>query len=122
MINKINEWIAIHLTLIFGTMWTTYAFFLYGFLPIAFPSHQTNFLYWSSSVQLWSLPLIIVGQNLLNRAAEKRNEEMYNMVQTEFNELKIIIDSLLKLQNCVDTVEKEIEKIEEIELEEHHHQ
>lgn len=80
---KFNEWIAVKGTLIFGSMWTTYLFFCYGFLPIMFPKYMDKFLYWSNTVQLWSLPLLMVGQVVLGRAAEKRNDETHAAVMEE---------------------------------------
>jgi len=87
-INAFNEWIGVHVTLIFGTMWITYLFFVYGFLPILIPSEMTTLLYWSNTVQLWSLPLLMVGQNVMGRSAEKRAEEDHETLMKEFIELK----------------------------------
>jgi hypothetical protein len=85
---KLNERIAMRGTLIFGTMWVTYLFFIYGFLPILFPDHMSNFLYWSNTVQLWSLPLLMVGTNLLGRTSEKRSKETHDAVMRELKEIK----------------------------------
>jgi hypothetical protein len=93
-LNGWNDWIAIKGTLIFGSMWTTYLFFFYGFIPIRFPQYMDKLLYWSNTIQLWSLPLIMVGQNLLNKGSEKRNEEMYSMLKEE---LALLHDKLDKL-------------------------
>ena len=80
---KFNEWVAVRATLIFGSMWITYLFFLYGFLPVIFPANMDKFLYWSNTVQLWSLPLLMVGQNVLSRASEKRAQETHDCVMQE---------------------------------------
>lgn len=53
-IARFNEWVALHTTLLFGSMWTTYLFVVYGFLPLIFPGKEVAFLYWSNTVQLWS--------------------------------------------------------------------
>ncbi len=87
-LSKINNKIAINLTLVFGTMWTTYLFFLYGLIPAMFPQYMDKLLYWSNTVQLWSLPLLMVGTNLLGKDAEKRNNEMYEMIKSELEEMK----------------------------------
>ena len=65
-ISQINESLALYLTKAFGTMWICYAFMVYGALPAfaIFQPHQASFLYWSNWVQLWSLPLIMVGTNI----------------------------------------------------------
>ena len=87
-VTKLNECLAVKGTLIFGTMGVTYLFFLYGFLPILFPGQMDKFLYWSNTIQLWSLPLLMVGTNLLGRAAEKRSKETHDAVMRELKEIK----------------------------------
>jgi len=98
---KVNEWIAINMTKIFGTMWTTYLFFLYGFAPILFPQYMVQLLYWSNTVQLWSLPLLMVGTNLLGRTTEERAQKDHEMITAEFqriNELLMLLQEEIKLQ------------------------
>ncbi len=79
-IRDINERIAVAATGIFGSMWTTYVFFTYGFIPIIFPATMTALLYWSNTVQLWSLPLIAVGTAVLGRAAVQQARETHDAV------------------------------------------
>ncbi len=71
---EFNELFAVFLTRAFGTMWVCYACMVYGLLPLVsfFRGSQDTFLYWSNWVQLWSLPLIMVGTNILGRAVEAR--------------------------------------------------
>lgn len=75
MTPRINEAVAVWLTKAFGTMWICYVFMIYGLLPAfaMFHRYQDSFLYWSNWIQLWSLPLILVGTNILGRDAEKRS-------------------------------------------------
>jgi len=87
-INQINETIAVWLTRAFGTMWICYAFMVYGLLPAfsLFHRHQEAFLYWSNWVQLWSLPLILVGTNILGREAEKRSKLDHEKLAKSYEE------------------------------------
>ena len=85
---KINDWLAVHFTLAFGTMWTTYLFIVYGFFPLIWPAYYDKFLYWSNTVQLWSLPLLMVGTNLLGKSGERRNKETYDFVKSELETVK----------------------------------
>ena len=85
---QFNDWLALHITLVFGTMWMTYAFFFYGFLPLVFPKDEVTLLYWSNTVQLWSLPLLMVGTNLLGKKSEERAQQDHEMIKGEFAELK----------------------------------
>jgi hypothetical protein len=82
-ISRFNEFLAINGTKIFGTMWVTYIFFLYGFAPFLWPEAEGHLLYWSNTIQLWSLPLLMVGQNLLGRDAERRARETHDAVMEE---------------------------------------
>ena len=102
-IKESNEWIALHVTMIFGTMWIAYIFFFYGFMPIFFPKYIVQLLYWSNTVQLWSLPLILVGTNLLNKSFNRKINQMhdkidamYKMIQEEMQELKDIYYTVCK--------------------------
>ncbi len=87
-VKRFNDYVAMRVTLIFGSMWTTYAFFLYGFLPLMFPKDEVNLLYWSNTVQLWSLPLLMVGTYLLGRKAEARAQQDHEAILAEFATLK----------------------------------
>jgi len=90
---KMNETIAKKMTLNFGTMLTCYIFMFYGLLPLIpfITPYMTQMLYWSNWIQLWSLPLIIVGQNILGRDNERRAAETHEMVKQELNEIKNLL-------------------------------
>ena len=87
-INQINDMIALWLTKAFGTMWICYVFMVYGLLPAfaIFHRHQESFLYWSNWVELWSLPLILVGTNILGRDAEKRAKMDHDKLAKSYEE------------------------------------
>ena len=87
-INQSNETLALYLTRAFGTMWICYAFMVYGALPAfaIFHPYQAAFLYWSNWVQLWSLPLILVGTNILGRNAEKRSQLDHEKLARSYEE------------------------------------
>jgi hypothetical protein len=87
-INQVNEMLAVWLTNAFGTMWICYAFMVYGLLPAfaVFHPHQETFLYWSNWVQLWSLPLILVGTNILGREAEERSKVDHEKLAKSYEE------------------------------------
>jgi len=69
-------------------MWMFYAFMVYGLLPAfaLFRPHQDSFLYWSNWVELWSLPLIMVGTNILGREAEKRSNLDHEKLAKSYEE------------------------------------
>jgi hypothetical protein len=75
-VKAFNEAFAVRATKIFGSMWTTYAFAAYGFLPVLVPAWMTALLYWSNTVQLWSLPLLLVGSAVLARGTQQLMERL----------------------------------------------
>ena len=85
---RFNERIAVRGTIVFGSMWVTYMFFLYGLAPLMFPARMNELLYWSNTIQLWSLPLLMVGTNLLGRTSEARLLETHDAVMTELDVIK----------------------------------
>ena len=98
-IGRLNEAIAVWLTKAFGTMWICYAFMVYGLLPAfaLFHAHQEAFLYWSNWVQLWSLPLILVGTNILGREAEERSRLDHDKLAKSYEEQKQTYDKVIAM-------------------------
>lgn len=89
-IDAVNKQIARRSIVVFGTMWMFYVFFIYGLLPLLpqLQPYQTQLMYWSTWVQLWALPLLMVGQNVIGESAEKRDQETHDMVINEFDMIK----------------------------------
>lgn len=127
-LQRFNEWVALHMTLVFGSMLTTYIFMFYGFMPLFFPSQEVNLLYWSNTIQLWSLPLLMVGTNLLNRSSERQNQRQYELVQridrmagelhTMMETQSAVLSSLIDLGETSIAVLKQVEeKTQEIDTE-----
>ncbi len=80
---RFNAWFAVKITNGIGTMWCAYAFAALALvsLPSAINSHNPVVLVsWISQtfLQLVLLSVIIVGQNVLAAAADKRSEATYN--------------------------------------------
>jgi uncharacterized membrane protein len=85
---KLNNWLALHMTLAAGTVWCFYTFFVLCLLPMMFPAYQGDILYVSNCFQLVLLPIIMVGQNLLGAKSEARAEQDHQMIMGEFAEIK----------------------------------
>ncbi len=89
----INSRVAVWITDNVGTMQTAYIFAglaiigLFGVLAILNPSVYT-FIAWLSQtfLQLVLLPVIMVGQNVLNRHAQLQADEMFHNVQRTLND------------------------------------
>ncbi len=86
-----NGKIGLYLTTIVGTMWAAYLFALLAF--VSFPSAIRSgssliIVAWIAQtfLQLILLPIIIVGQNLQGKAADKRAEQTYEDVTAILHE------------------------------------
>jgi uncharacterized membrane protein len=88
---KFNDWIAIKMTLGFGSMnafWILFFMVLTPLIPM-FSKTMTTIQFISSGiVQLIALPLILVGQNLMGESTEKRAQEDHEKLISQFEEIK----------------------------------
>jgi hypothetical protein len=97
---RFNTWFAVKVTNGVGTMWCAYAFAVIAFisLPQAISSHSAvTLVSWVSQtfLQLVLLSIIIVGQNVLAAAADKRSEATYNDADAVLHEAVKIQEHLL---------------------------
>ncbi len=93
---RFNTWLGLKITLLVGTMVCAYVFSLIALisLPSAITSgNLTIIVAWISSnfMQLVLLPIIIVGQNVQAKAADKRSEQTYK-------DAEAVLAEALKLQ------------------------
>ena len=100
-----NGRIGLLITTLVGTMICAYVFAAIALvsLPSAISSHNlTIIIAWISSnfLQLVLLPIIIVGQNLLAKAADKRSEQTYRDAEAVLREA-IEIQKHLAAQDAV---------------------
>lgn len=86
--SKINDVLAMRITMLVGSIWAFYAFVIFGLTPILWPEYETQILYWSNFLQLIFLPVITVGTAILNRDSEKRAKEDHTTIRREFDLLK----------------------------------
>jgi hypothetical protein len=93
-VNAFNDWLAIRGTLALGTMWCVYAFILFSIIPCVAPSTQNLILFISNAFQLVFLPVLLVGQNLLNRSSELRAQEDHAAIMSELAEIKAMHEDL----------------------------
>jgi hypothetical protein len=86
-----NGKIALTLTTVVGTMWCAYAFAVLALvaLPAALGSgNLQQMVAWISQtfIQLVMLSVIMVGQNILSKASDKRAEMTYKDAEATFHE------------------------------------
>lgn len=96
---RFNTWLAVKVTSGVGTMWCAYAFAALALvsLPAAIRSHDAVVLVsWVSQtfLQLVLLSVIIVGQNVLADAADKRSEATYKDADAILHEVVMVQDHL----------------------------
>lgn len=90
LVQKMNDWVAVKATLSMGTMWCVYAFTLLALAPTAWPASSVFIQYVSSAViQLVALPLIMVGQSVMNRSSERRAKQDHETLLKILHELRV---------------------------------
>ena len=112
-----NGKIALTLTTIVGTMWCAYAFAVLAFvaLPSALSSGRLlDLIQWISQtfIQLVMLSVIMVGQNILGKSADKRAEMTYKDADATFHEAEQIQAHLLQQDAAVNALLDKVQALE----------
>ena len=111
-----NGRIGLTLTAIVGTMWCAYAFaaLALAVLPQAVGGGLLTLVQWLSQtfIQLVMLSVIMVGQNLLGRSADKRSELTYNDAAATLHEAEQIQAHLKAQDDAVNELLAKVEKLE----------
>jgi len=111
-----NGKIAIALTTVVGTMWCAYAFACLALLvlPQAVGGGTLTLIQWVSQtfIQLVMLSVIMVGQNILSRASDKRAEMTYKDADATFHEAEQIQAHLQVQDTAIDALLDKILKLE----------
>jgi hypothetical protein len=112
----LNGRIALALTGAVGTMWCAYAFALLALvvLPEALTGGLLLFVQWVSQtfIQLVMLSVIMVGQNVLSRASDKRAVMTYDDADATFHEAGQIQEHLLAQDAALNTLLDKVVKLE----------
>jgi hypothetical protein len=111
-----NGRFALLITTVVGTMWCAYGFAVLALvaLPSALGSGALAIVQWISQtfIQLVLLSIIMVGQNIIGKASDKRAEMTYKDADASFHEaeqiqqhlkaqdaaMDVMLDKLLKLE------------------------
>lgn len=72
---RVNETVAVKMTMLFGSIWCVYLFFVFSLVPVLMPAWQNTLLYISNCIQLVALPALMVGNAVLSRGADRRAAE-----------------------------------------------
>ena len=111
-----NGKIAIVLTTVVGTMWCAYAFAVLALLvlPDAIHGGLLTLIQWVSQtfIQLVMLSVIMVGQNILGQASDKRAEMTYKDADATFHEAQQIQAHLKAQDDAINSILDRLEKKE----------
>jgi hypothetical protein len=112
----LNGRIAMVLTTAVGTMWCAYIFAILALMvvPQAIQGGLLTFVQWVSQtfIQLVMLSVIMVGQNILGQAADKRAEMTYKDADATFHEAQQIQSHLKEQDDAINTVLERLERLE----------
>ena len=79
--NRFNDWLAVKITNIVGTMWCAYAFAALAFisLPAAISGGVATLIAWIAQtfLQLVLLSIIMVGQKVASEKSDRQLEQTY---------------------------------------------
>ncbi|MBE7731150.1 hypothetical protein [Komagataeibacter sp. FXV3] len=107
LLRKVNDHVAVRMTIIFGSIWCVYAFLVFSLIPLAAPAWQNTLLYISNCIQLVALPALMVGNAVLSRGTDQRAAEdhaalmeILNDVRSEVSELKTVTNDLARKTNA----------------------
>jgi hypothetical protein len=111
---RFNKWFAVKVTTGVGTMWCAYAFAALALvsLPPAIASGSAvTLVSWISQtfLQLVLLSVIIVGQNVLAAAADKRSEATYDDADAVLHEAVMIQDHLLAQDKVLESLVSKVD-------------
>jgi predicted DNA repair protein MutK len=112
----INGRVALILTTTVGTMWCAYAFGVLALvaLPQALGGGLLPLIQWVSQtfIQLVMLSVIMVGQNILSRAADKRADMTYKDADATLHEAGQIQAHLKAQDEALNALLDKIQKLE----------
>lgn len=111
-----NGRFALLLTTAIGTMWCAYAFAVLAFiaLPSALGGGLLPLIQWVSQtfIQLVMLSVIMVGQNILSRASDKRADMTYQDAAATFHEAQQIQEHLKAQDDALNALLDKVAKLE----------
>ena len=113
---RLNARIGLRITVIVGTMWCAYVFTILALIsfPAAIRSHDKIVIVaWIAQtfLQLVLLPIIIVGQNIQAKAADKRAEETYKDAEAVLKEAEEIQKHLLSQDQQISSILTQMQEL-----------
>ena len=79
MMRRVNNWLAVKITKLVGTMWCAYIFVILAILGFPYGSEKLpDYIQWVSQtfIQLVMLSVIMVGQNLISAQQDEHSDKL----------------------------------------------
>lgn len=94
-------------------MWMFYAFFIYGLLPLYKPiaPYESQIFYWSGWIQLWALPLLMVGGIVSAKIQEQKNQEREEQRQEDHAHITSALAEIKKTHEELHATTLEVHRI-----------
>ena len=111
-----NGRVALILTTVVGTMWCAYAFGMLALVALPWAtSSPLLIIQWVSQtfIQLVMLSVIMVGQNILGRASDKRADMTYKDADATFHEAEQIQAHLKEQDTAINAMLDKITSLEQ---------
>jgi hypothetical protein len=113
----LNGRLALTLTTVVGTMWCAYAFAVLALVALPSAIQQGSVLAlvtWVSQtfIQLVMLSVIMVGQNILSKAGDRRSEMTYKDADATFHEAEQIQKHLMAQDEALNALLDKIAALE----------
>lgn len=113
----VNGRIALGLTTVVGTMWCAYAFAVLALVALPSAIQQGSVLAlvtWVSQtfIQLVMLSVIMVGQNILSKAGDRRSEMTYKDAEATFHEAEQIQQHLKAQDDALNALLDKVASLE----------
>jgi hypothetical protein len=115
--NRFNDWLAITITNIVGTMWCAYAFACLAFisLPAAIRGGTSTLVAWIAQtfLQLVLLSIIMVGQKVAAEKSDRQLEQTYNDAEALLkisDEIHTLLKQNTELTEDINKVVREVKK------------
>ena len=107
----LNGRVAVALTNGVGTMWCAYAFAMLALIALPYVHTTLEWIQWISQtfIQLVMLSVIMVGQNILGKAADKRAEMTYKDAEAILQEAEQIQAHLKAQDEALNTLVDRVE-------------
>lgn len=90
-----------------GSMTCVWLFFAWSLVPLMWPAMTALCMYVSSTViQLVALPMIMVGQKLLSKHAERREQQDHVRIEGLTAQMAVMITMLQRQEQAIARLEK----------------